>query len=832
MACHSIIKFRAGCTATLLLTAGLPLSAPAYGQAGDAKRATIHPADPPPTVDGVLDDACWQGEGWRGDFSVLNAPDQPAPVPTRFRWAADDSRLYLAVHAAEPRLGELRPQAQGPDAKAWEEESLELMLAPNDHGTTYYHFAFTADRGWYDAKVLEAGRSKVTLWNSATEFATGRDAEGWTLEAAIPLADLGLADGGPAGQWLFNLTRNRYLGDTPSHTSYAPVVGGFHDPSRFVPLDPSGVDVAPFRWQVHGPIEPRVAKNDDGYRFTTRLLLHNRTDRFRFVRYTVGLDDQPPMIATAGVAAGQPTAIDVDLPTTASGQQQLKLEVLDRADADVWGRWQAMVDTAYSPLTVAVSEPAYRRSFYASQGGSRVAGSIALAEPLPDGARLTLRLLGPDGAELAEESFQPAGLEQPYTLELPEATGDYRVQVRIEPPDTDRESQPAQAPASAETVIHRWPAADQEVTIDRHGVTRRNGEPMLPFGWFSVKGDAIETTGPLGVNVTMDYDNYYRTEAEQQAYLDRLHAAGMQVLSYPYPIREMNLAPAWQRPLTGEEAAAIRAYVLRWKYHPAILAWYMADEPELRPALVERADAIYEIVRDADPYHPCIMLNDTLDGIRDYYRGGDVMMPDPYPHFLVGGGSAKPMSYVTQFVEEVHRLPVDKALWLTPQAFNYADFGRANNREPNFTELRNMMYQGVVGGSTGFVWYSHYEALPYPDMIDAVHWLEDEARQLEAFILAPQDHRDPPITADHDGLRASLRRVGGAWILAAVNLSDQPTGATFTLPEDADSSWRVMSEGRQVRAEGGELVDEFAPHAVHIYYARPGVADRLTLPKP
>ena len=818
----STSMFRILTTITLLIAG----SASADTVGSIPLRAAVGHAESPPAIDGELSDTCWQGDGWLGGFSMLNAPDQEAKPGTRFQWVSDNTWLYLAIEADEPRVADLPVPTDEPSSQPWELDSVELMLAPNDHGTTYYHFAFGIDGGLYDAKVLEAGRSKLKQWKSTAFFAVTRGEDRWSMEAAIPLADLELAEAGGIDHWLFNVTRNRYVGGSPEHTTFAPIVGSFHDPSRFADLDASALDVSVFAWEVHGPVQPRVTREDGGHQFSTRLLIHNRTDRFRFIKYEVALGSGNAITGTAGVASGQPCVVDVKIPIDGRGEDRdLRLTILNRANGDVWARWQATVDTSYSPLELAVYEPAYRQSFFASHPASRVAGVVRLAESLDPTQRLSLRLLTPDGVEAYAESFASAASEQTFEFDLPEATGDYRLVAVVQDAKT---LEPVGA--SVETVIHRWPAASQEVIVDEHGVTRKNGKPFMPFGWFSIMNEQIETAGPQGFNVTMDYNNYYRTEAEQQAYLDRLHAAGLQVLSYPYPTREMNLAPAWQRPLTDDEAQAIREYVTRWKDHPAILAWYMADEPELRPALVERADAIYDVVRAADPYHPCVMLNDTLDGIRDYYRGGDVIMPDPYPHFLVGGGSAKPMEYVGRFVEEVDRLPVQRASWLTPQAFNYADFGRANNREPNFVELRNMMYQGVVGGSTGFVWYSHLEALPYPDLIASVAWLEDEARQLELFILAPYRHEAVAVDADHETVRASLRRVGEAWCLVAVNVGLETVDAAFTLPANTPTEWRVMSEGRALSMDEGQLHDRFAPNEAHVYFVGDEVVDKLSLP--
>ena len=60
----------------------------------------------------------------------------------------------------------------------------------------------------------------------------------------------------------------------------------------------------------------------------------------------------------------------------------------------------------------------------------------------------------------------------------------------------------------------------------------------------------------------------------------------------------------WQRPLNAEEKDTLRRRIAELKDHPALWAWYLADEPELTPALPQRMREIYQIIRDEDPYHP------------------------------------------------------------------------------------------------------------------------------------------------------------------------------------------------------------------------------------
>lgn len=781
--------------------------------------------DQPPVIDGQLDDACWKAGTWNGGFRVFDNPSQPATAKTVFQWGRDASHLYLAVRVEEDQMAQVKPTRHGRDSQAYSDDSVELMLAPNGDGSVYYHWAINSGDGRYDAQVIESGRSKIILWNSTAQIATTRQDTQWTVEMAIPLADISLSPDASKTAWRFNLARNRRVVKPAELSSFAPMVGGFHEPSQFAYLQLTGLDASAYQWQIHAPIDSRVVKQPDGLRFQSKLVLHNRTGKFRFVRLNARLDEGQPQTLTAGIAPEQSYVFALELPVVLPGRNVLYASVEDRSTGAPRCRWQVVVQTEYCPLVIQVTRPAYRQSYFASQTGDRVEGVIRTSLTVTEGQQLIVDLMDPAGTVIQKETFTSFGHEQAFSFPFPQTIGDYTLQATL----VGGEGSGKDPIAPARSTVRRLAPGAKEIWIDEHGITHMNGKPFMPYGWFSITDAGLATAAAAGCNVTMDYNNYYRTPAQQQVFMDKLHQAGVQLLSYPYPKREMDLAPAWQRPLSTEEAEAIRSYVAQWKNHPALLAWYVSDEPELRPALLERVEAIYRVVSQEDPYHPCVMLNDTLDGIRDYASGGDVMMPDPYPHFLEGGLSAKPIDYVSRFVREVAMLPKRKANWLTPQAFNYADFGRPHNRGPNFVELRNMMYQGVINGSTGFVWYSHHHTTKYPQMQAEVHWLAREAHQLQAAILTPPSSYSVTVTPSSAPIQTSLRRIGSGWYLFAVNVGTEPTEVQLTLPSEAPKTWQVMSEQRSITAANQRLTDYFAMYQVHVYFVDDAALDQLKM---
>ncbi len=319
------------------------------------------------------------------------------------------------------------------------------------------------------------------------------------------------------------------------------------------------------------------------------------------------------------------------------------------------------------------------------------------------------------------------------------------------------------------------------------------------------------------------YNAQYQSLEEARAFLDLVHAAGTQVAIYPYPDNGfMSPSSVWSRPLTDEQRTQLRERIRALKDHPGLFAWYIADEPELRPTDPRRTDEIYRIISEEDPHHPCIMLNDTVAGIFRYAGGGDVLMPDPYPTFLADGHAAQPIQKVGAFMDAaVEAADGWRAVWITPQGFNYGDYGRENNRVPSFTELRNMTWQAIAHGARGFLWYTYSQVPNYPSLRLGMPWLSYEVDALRAAIVSDDAQIELHVEAQapqHLHLRAR-RLADGQLLLIAVITDTTAQDVAITLcPASATDSLFVVDENRSVAlAAGGVLHDRFGPYATHLY---------------
>lgn len=207
--------------------------------AGSMARATR--VDRPPHLDGRLDDPVWaKAEPFTG-FTLLGSAEQ-ATQQTRFRVCFDDRTLYLAIECSEKAMDKLVAKVRRAEGQVWEDDSVEVFLAPFADRARYYHFLVNARGTLRDEEVrdpaLESG------WRARTR----RGPDGWVAEIAIPFRDLALTSES-AKPWGFNVARTeRPAGEL---SAWAPIATRtFHEPSQFGLLDSLTVDFSRYAAQT------------------------------------------------------------------------------------------------------------------------------------------------------------------------------------------------------------------------------------------------------------------------------------------------------------------------------------------------------------------------------------------------------------------------------------------------------------------------------------------------------------------------------------------------------------------------------------------------------
>ena len=363
--------------------------------------------------------------------------------------------------------------------------------------------------------------------------------------------------------------------------------------------------------------------------------------------------------------------------------------------------------------------------------------------------------------------------------------------------------------ARAAAPVTRLPPRANAVQVDRlGGGLRVDGLPWFPFGFYCywpVQPTLAAEEAVRGFNLISPYQpNDPGSLGQRLAYLDRAAAVGMKVHyqlldvtggggvysgagpEIPYDRREQ-----WLR----TEIEAVRG-------HPALLAWYIADEPGLRGVDPGQMQRLYESVRELDPYHPVTMVFLNAGAAQRFAAAVDVAMVDPYPI-----PNAPPAS-IGPAVAAARRGPGARMpVWLVGQAFGG---GEHWTREPTARELRLMTWLAIVEGATGVQYFIRHGLSGFPKSPAAWAAAGRAAQEVQALTPYLLSREPPPLALPSpEGVRAAAWRHGGETVIAAVNTGNQPLAFQLLLPgtgaetleadvlyEDRVVPLRTVSRGR------------------------------------
>jgi hypothetical protein len=202
-------------------------------QAADDLPVLVYPcarAAAPPVIDGRLDDACWKAAPVADSFTSF-AQEALAPVQTFFRLAYDDTALYFAITCDEPTPQRVAKVPMARDQiELFQGEAIEVFLDPGHTHRAFYQLGVNPAGSLYD---VESARG--TAWDSEAAVAAVLGDRAWYVELAIPWRSIGVTPG-PGQVHGFNVCRDRYIGAGQPWSSWARVMGTFHDPVRFAHL--------------------------------------------------------------------------------------------------------------------------------------------------------------------------------------------------------------------------------------------------------------------------------------------------------------------------------------------------------------------------------------------------------------------------------------------------------------------------------------------------------------------------------------------------------------------------------------------------------------------
>lgn len=201
--------------------------------------------DVPPAVDGKLDDAAWSRALRLENFRVFRTDSAPEDRTTVF--LVEDGRwFYVGFRCEDTKAKDIAAAVPDRDASVHADDSIEVFLDPGSGRKRYLHFLMNAAGIMADqiVNMTADGPRTERSWNAPSRSAARVESWGWSGEFAVPLYAILQQRAGTA--WTFNIARNQRTRPDRTYLTLAPVTKGFHDPEKFLPIQPLTEVKAPY----------------------------------------------------------------------------------------------------------------------------------------------------------------------------------------------------------------------------------------------------------------------------------------------------------------------------------------------------------------------------------------------------------------------------------------------------------------------------------------------------------------------------------------------------------------------------------------------------------
>lgn len=766
----------------------------------------------PPTIDGKLDDSCWTLATAASGFRDIQT-GRPASADTEVRTLRDADSLYVAVRCMEPDVSRIVAKTTTRDGPVFGEDCIEIFLQPEPSSSDYLHLAANAAGGQYDEKVYDSS------WDANWKVATSRGTNYWCAEFAIPFAGLDLTPRMKKA-WRFNVGRNRPRGEGNSWTAWSCTYGGFHTPSRFGTLHISEAqELARFGYEVNRLDLEALPAGSLGLRLT----LGARPPRTKKVlaEATVASRSSGARVDLTGLSLGR-RARTFTLPLLGLKPEpgDYRVQLTLRNEAHGPPVHQVIRRVAFQPAAASPGPPlsaVFELSYYTSEPEARlwVKSNLSAAATvkvqlggLPSGQ--VTSIVPQDSVRLAagRETLVPCSLSGL-------ACGEYEATITLV-------AKKGQAESSAHCKLIKLPAATTEVKMNRLSRSLLvNGKPFIAYAqgihgfrtdWWLEDIQAHHFNSVVGgFSAPASKEELDGAEPKVREFLDACERRSLKVVF-------------WMHAPPGPFDAACEAVmktIERFKDHPAILCWYLVDEPEGWWEAAGRKESdlldLYKAAKAADPYRPShINWYSWVKGKGAY--GGldatDIGSVDRYP---IGRDNAmKVMTDITKLMNDDCRPRFQPtAFWC--QMYGYDDA----IREPTPEEQRCMTYLCLTHGMR-LIYYFIYKPMSVATW-ESMTPLGDEIAALTP-VLADPSARELAVGMLMDTVSYSMWESRGHVYFLAANGSYEPFQATFDVAKLARRPLKrkatVWFEGRTVRLQWGKLTDSFNPLARHVYELR------------
>lgn len=756
----------------------------------------------PPLVDGRLDEACWRTARPTTQFTVANST-RPAKIGTTAYVLYDDSALYFGLKCHEPNPKDILPRDVPFDnSDVFRGDCVEIMLDPRQSMNDYYHFGINVSGARCDRSVTQSGHVGDSHWNGRWDAKTFVGSDFWSCEVAIPFFTLGITPD-VGSTWRINLCREKKR--PGAENSSIAEQGAFNVAGRFAILKGLDVDFRRYCYAIDEPTTSTQVKDGElNLAVTTSVKNETGATRALLVEGILIGPDRKPYVQSIT------TRLDADAAATlaldpfvlnAQGEYVCCLRVADPTTKRTLALRHSVLPVAYVPMSIQLVEPWYRDCIFETQQLKQVVADVEVRlDPTQLAERclhVAIRKKGDRSDVVARTVMKPNGKNRIQFDAAALPYGDLAIVAELR-------STRGQLLEETTRRLQKLPYRKEEVWLGRDGVWRVDGKPFFINGGWGRERDRNP------------YFNTYTSDAEPVK----------RVWSFwcPQAMRK----ELRNDTLSDEFKAYIRSKVEEAMKLPNLLILFLWDEPECSAFSAKGLEEAYQIMRNLDPYHPVMICNDSLSGLKEYAACAEINGFHPYPPILKDqrvNDFAEHVVCMDQWSKLYRQGRIKQTVAFLHQGFNYGDYGAVNQRVPNYVELRRQNLLNIILGATGIMQFNRCVA-QYPELHLGIPHLTKELAYLGKAVTASTSELS--VTVDHEKARSLLKEVDGELFLFVCNADMAPRQLRISVPGlgRRAKQLHVVSEGRSVAVQDEAIADTFDAFGVHVYTTsadRPGL---------
>ncbi len=320
------------------------------------------------------------------------------------------------------------------------------------------------------------------------------------------------------------------------------------------------------------------------------------------------------------------------------------------------------------------------------------------------------------------------------------------------------------------------------------------------LGWYDSvrRPERLSRFGQEGVDSVVPYN---RRGTDPTSYLDKALVAGVGVTLMI------------DRALAAKpDLARVRSYVARFKSHPALSGWHLADEPTIGKQRIspKNARSVYQTIRSVDPDHPIAIVFGISEDARPFIGAMDIMMLDDFP---IVARRPEFSTLPPWWKHLKDRAAIGRRVGgYIPviQGFGGPFLGK---RLPTSAETRYMAFASVVAGATGIFYWTRYRSRD--DWVKSV--LSPVLNELRQLRPAFERQAIPGVRVAARSVTARMFRApDGSLVLIAVHHGSGNVVGGLSVRSAALGGRAV--EIRNGRARVADLkTDVFGPYEVRVY---------------